>query len=269
MAHPFLVKPDTKVKLSDHDPDERGGLKKGDPEVKQRLRDSRRMMSECQERMYAEGKQSLLIVLQAMDAGGKDGTINHVMRGLNPQACQIRSFKQPSALELQHDFLWRIHEWTPRKGHIVVFNRSHYEDVLVVRVHNIVPKAVWRKRYEHINNFEKLLHDGGTRIIKFFLHISKDEQKQRFEQRIANPAKHWKLSPADNKERKLWGEYTKAYEEALARCSTDYAPWYVIPANRKWYRNLVIAEILAQTLNDMDPQWPEPVVDVSKLVIED
>ncbi len=264
----YRITPGKSVKLADFDPDENGGLEKDDDEVTDRTRAALDFMHEYQERMYAEGCRALLIILQAMDAGGKDGTIEHVMSGLNPQACQVQSFKVPTPLELRHDFLWRIHQWAPRAGHIMVFNRSHYEDVLVVRVHKLAPESVWRKRYAHINAFEQLLADSGTRIIKFFLNISKDEQKERLEDRIKDPAKHWKLNPNDSAERALWDQYMQAYEEALERCSTDIAPWYVIPANRKWYRNMVVAEIIADALRDMDPQWPKPDFDVSKIRID-
>ena len=268
MAQPTLVKPGTKVKLKDYDPGYSGGHRKSDKEVKKKLKEDLESMRELQARLYAEHKQALLIVLQAMDAGGKDGTIKHVMGGLNPQGCQVTGFKVPNSVELAHDFLWRIHQRTPRHGRIDVFNRSHYEDVLVVRVHELVPEEVWRSRYEHINNFEKLLTDGGTRVVKFFLYISKDEQKERFEARIADPTKHWKLSPNDVPEREYWDRYMEAYEEALSRCSTEYAPWHIIPANRKWYRNMVVADIVEKTLRDMDPQWPEPQVDISKVTLK-
>ncbi|NSW58005.1 MAG: polyphosphate kinase 2 family protein [Armatimonadetes bacterium] len=268
MHERYRITPGASVKLADFDPDEHGGLDKDDNQVSERTLAALDFMHEYQERMYAEGCRSLLIILQAMDAGGKDGTIEHVMSGLNPQACHVQSFKVPTPLELRHDFLWRVHQWAPRAGHIMVFNRSHYEDVLVVRVHKLVPESVWRRRYAHINNFEELLTDSGTRIIKFFLHISKDEQKERLEDRIKDPAKHWKLNPNDSAERALWDHYMRAYEEVLERCSTHIAPWYVIPANRKWYRNMVVAEIIADALREMDPQWPKPNFDVSTIRID-
>jgi len=223
MAQLTLVKPGTKVKLADYDPDYHGSHSKGDPEVAQRLEAAATSMYELQQRLYAESEQALLIVLQALDTGGKDGTIRHVMSGLNPQGCHVASFKVPTPEELAHDFLWRVHKQTPRKGQIAVFNRSHYEDVLVVRVHKLVPKRVWRRRYEQINEFEQLLTETGTRILKFFLHISKEEQKQRLEARLRNPNKHWKFSAADLKERELWDDYMAAYEDALTNCSTHGA----------------------------------------------
>lgn len=215
-------------------------------------------LESLQERLYAEGRQSLLIVLQATDTGGKDGTIKHVFEGVNPQGCRVCSFKQPSAEELAHDFLWRYHMHAPGRGMMTIFNRSQYEDVLVVRVHNLVPREVWEQRYEQINAFERILTQNGTIILKFFLHISKDEQKERFESRLDTPDKRWKFNAEDLQERKLWDEYQAAYEAAIVRCSTEYAPWYVVPANHKWYRNLVVARTIVDTLELMNPQYPDP-----------
>ena len=229
----------------------------------------RRELIELQRRLYAEGKQKLLIVFQAMDAGGKDGTIRNVFRGVNPQGVRVTSFKVPSKEELAHDFLWRIHKAAPGKGMIGVFNRSHYEDVLVVRVHDIVSEAVWRPRYEQINQFEKLLHDTGTRILKFYLHISKAEQKERFQSRLDEPAKNWKFSMGDLDKRKYWNDYMGAYEEMLQQCSTSYAPWYVIPANQKWYRNLTITKTIVATLKEMAPQYPPPEDNIDNVIIPD
>ena len=209
-----------------------------------------------QELLYAEGKHKVLIVLQATDTGGKDGTIRHVFDGVNPQGVHVASFKKPTEIELDHDYLWRVHARTPGSGEIVIFNRSHYEDVLVVRVHDLVPPAQWEKRYEHINNFEKLLADEGTTIIKFFLHISREEQKERLEERLADPEKHWKFSKGDLAERERWDDYQAAFEAALSRTSTEYAPWYIIPADRKWYRNLVISEVIIDTLKGLDMAYP-------------
>ena len=214
-------------------------------------------LRELQYRMYAENRRSVLIVLQAMDSGGKDGTIRHVMSGLNPQGCSVTSFKVPSSEEADHDFLWRIHRAVPAKGDFGIFNRSHYEDVLVVRVHDLVPKDVWKARYEHINNFEKLLADQGTLILKFFLHIDKDEQRQRLQDRLDDKAKLWKFDPGDLKERALWDEYMEAYEDAIRKCSTPHAPWHVIPANKKWYRNFLVARTILKTLENLDYQLPK------------
>ena len=240
-----------------------GDRKKAEKEFEQ----LRRQLVEIQNSLYAEGKQQLLVVLQAMDAGGKDGTIRHVFKGVNPQGVRVTSFKKPTQEELDHDFLWRIHKATPRKGMIGVFNRSHYEDVLVVRVHDIVPQSVWEPRYEIINNFEDQLAASGTRIVKLFLHISKEEQKERFQDRLDKPEKHWKFDHGDLDKRKHWDDYQQAFEDMLNRCTTAAAPWYVIPADQKWYRNLAIARILVDTLHDMNPQMPVGE-DLSDVVIE-
>ncbi len=225
-------------------------------------------MATTQELLYAEKKHSLLIVLQAIDAGGKDGTIRHVMSGVNPQSCQVTSFKEPTAEELGHDFLWRVHKATPIKGNITIFNRSHYEDVLIARVHRLVTKAVWSQRYGQINDFESLLASSCVKILKFFLHISKDEQKKRFEERLSDPQKRWKSSPSDFSERALWDEYTEAFEAAFSHCSTDYAPWYVIPANKKWFRNLLISKIIIEALESLKMKYPEPKFDPAQVVIK-
>jgi PPK2 family polyphosphate:nucleotide phosphotransferase len=268
MMQQFLVPPNTQVNLSDFDPDYSGGYtSKG--ETKAELKRNGKRLQELQEVLWAEGKHSLLIVLQAMDAGGKDGTIKHVMRGVNPQGCQVTSFKVPTEEELDHDYLWRVHKATPRRGYIGIFNRSHYEDVLVVRVHNLVPEEVWRQRYEQINHFERLLADTGTTILKFFINISKEEQKERFEARLQDPRKNWKFSMGDVKERGYWDDYMRAFEEALSRCSTPWAPWYVIPANHKWYRNLVVSQIIIETLEKLDMRFPPPLSDAGEIVIPD
>ncbi len=232
------------------------------------FKNGRKELAEFQRRLYAEGKQKLLIVFQAMDAGGKDGTIRKVFSGVNPQGVVVNSFKVPSKEELAHDFLWRIHKKAPSKGMIGVFNRSHYEDVLVVRVHDIVPESVWRPRYEQINQFEKLLHDTGTRVLKFFLHISKDEQKERFQDRLDVPEKNWKFSVDDLRKRTYWDDYMSAYQEMMEQCSTEYAPWYAIPANQKWYRNWAIMNVILSTLREMDPQYPPPEDDIEGIVVE-
>lgn len=221
-----------------------------------------------QHRLYAEGRQALLIVLQAMDAGGKDGTIRRVMSVMNPQGCRVVSFKAPNPVELSHDFLWRIHRVVPAAGEVGIFNRSQYEDVLVVRVRGLVPKAAWSKRYRQINDFERLLSENGVRILKFFLHISKEEQKKRLQARLDNPEKHWKVDPADARERRHWKAYHDAYEDALTRCSTRWAPWHVIPSDRKWFRDLAVSTILRRTLEEMDPRFPEPAHDLSKIRID-
>jgi PPK2 family polyphosphate:nucleotide phosphotransferase len=268
MTQPFLVPAGTRANLADFDPGYSGRyLKKS--EGKEDLKRNVKRLQELQEVLWAEGKHALLIVLQAMDAGGKDGTIKHVMRGVNPQGCQVTSFKVPTREELAHDYLWRIHKATPQRGYIGIFNRSHYEDVLVVRVHNLVPEPVWRQRYEQINHFEKLLADSGTTILKFFLHISKEEQKERFETRLKDPKKNWKFSMGDVEERAYWDDYRRAFEEALSRCSTPWAPWYIVPANRKWYRNIVVSQIIIETLEKLEMQFPPPLTDADKIDIPD
>jgi PPK2 family polyphosphate:nucleotide phosphotransferase len=266
MALPFLVPPGTQVNLADYDPGYTGDFTSKSEAKAERKRNTQRLQ-ELQEVMWAEGKHALLIVLQAMDAGGKDGTIKHVMSGVNPQGCHVTSFKVPTKEELAHDYLWRIHKATPRRGYIGIFNRSHYEDVLVVRVHNLVPEDVWRQRYQQINHFEKLLADTGTTILKFFLYISKDEQKERFEARLADPRKNWKFSMGDVEERGRWDDYVSAFEDALSKCSTPWAPWYVVPANCKWYRNLAVSEVIIDALEKLDMRYPPPLADADKIVI--
>jgi PPK2 family polyphosphate:nucleotide phosphotransferase len=229
----------------------------------------RARLAGLQKRLYGERSRSLLIVLQAIDTGGKDGTIRNVLKGVNPQGCAVTSFKVPSSEELDHDFLWRYHARTPGRGMIGVFNRSHYEDVLVVRVKGLVPEAVWRARYRLINDFERLLTESGTTILKFFLHISRAEQKERLEARLADPEKHWKFDPADLVERKSWDAYQEAFADALGRCSTPYAPWLVVPADRKWLRDYLVAKTVADTLEAMDPRYPEGPKDLGSLTVPD
>jgi PPK2 family polyphosphate:nucleotide phosphotransferase len=228
----------------------------------------REKLIDYQTRFYAWNKKKLLVVLQAMDAGGKDGTIRRVFKGVNPQGVLVTSFKAPSKDELAHDFLWRVHKAVPGKGTIGVFNRSHYEDVLVVRVHNIVPEEIWRPRYDQINAFEKHLVETGTVILKFYLHISSDEQRDRFQARLDNPDKNWKFSMGDLEKRKLWDDYMAAFNEMLNKTTTNYAPWHVIPSDQKWYRNLAITRVLVQTLEKLNPQFPSAEVDLSGVVIE-
>jgi PPK2 family polyphosphate:nucleotide phosphotransferase len=263
----FRVKPGTKVRLSDYDPADTRLMPDKAKAGKAIVRDIERL-DELQNGLYAEHQRSLLVVLQGMDASGKDGTIKHVMSGLNPQACTVASFKVPAGEELDHHFLWRIQRVMPRKGHIGVFNRSQYEDVLAVRVHKLVRSEVWKQRYDQINRFEKLETELGTSILKFFLHISKDEQKKRLEQRLASPGKNWKFSMADVKERELWNDYQDAYEDAISKCSTKWAPWYIIPANHKWYRNWMVARTIVEKLDSMNPKYPPPKEDLSKIRIK-
>ncbi len=260
----FRVTPGNCVRLKDYDPDF------SDPDEKKKS--SRKEVAKLQERMdalqfqlYAEGKHSLLIILQAPDAGGKDGVIRHVIGSMNPQGCHVVGFKQPSAEELAHDFLWRIERRTPSRGEVVIFNRSHYEDVLIVRVHDLVPKKVWSDRYEQINDFERNLVANGTHILKFFLHISKDEQLERFKDRLDDPARQWKISEADYSERKYWADYEAAYEDVLSKCSTDDSPWFVIPSDHKWFRNLAISQIIVETMGKIGIKVPEPTANIAAI----
>ncbi len=265
-ASPYIVSPGESVDLSSiasgptsEDWKKKSALKK--------IAANAIQMADFAKRLYAEDQRSILLVLQGMDTAGKDGTIRNVMRGMNPTSCQVSSFKRPSVEELDHDFLWRVHKVVPRRGNIGIFNRSHYEDVLVVRVHNIVPEKIWSQRYEQINRFERLLHETGTKIVKCFLHISKETQRKRLQERIDLPEKHWKFNPGDLKERERWDDYQTAYTAALAKCSTDFAPWHVIPSDKKWYRNLVISELLLSTLKGLDPQFPVAEQDPTGTVV--
>ena len=264
----FLIKPETKVKLSKWDPNDTGDFKGGKEEGLAKLEKLNGKLESLQELLFAEHKHKVLVVLQAMDTAGKDGVIRSVFDGVNPQGVQVAAFKAPSAQELDHDYLWRVHQYAPGKGEMVIFNRSHYEDVLVVRVHNLAPKEVWSRRYEHINAFEKMLADEGTTILKFFLHISKDEQRARLQARLDDPEKHWKFAVGDLAERKLWDQYMDAYNDAIEQTSTAWAPWYIVPANRKWYRDLVISTVLVKALKDLKMKYPENKDDLSKVVIE-
>ncbi len=268
MLHTHRLTPGQSIRLAEIDPN--GSRlcpqrKAAEKETKQ----LRRELIEWQRKLYSAGNQKLLIVLQAMDAGGKDGTIRKIFQGVNPQGVRVASFKAPSHRERAHDFLWRVHRDVPADGMIGVFNRSHYEDVLIVRVESLVPEEIWQARYEQINQFEKLLSETGTRILKFYLHISKDEQKKRFLQRLEDPRKHWKFSLHDIEKRKQWDDYMSAYEDALTRCTTSWAPWHVIPANQKWYRNLAILRVIVQTLRDMNPRYPPGETGLLDVTIED
>jgi PPK2 family polyphosphate:nucleotide phosphotransferase len=264
----YLIKPGTKVDLSKIDPNDTGEFKGGKEKGLLEVEKLNAKLEELQELLFAEGKRKILIVLQAMDTGGKDGVIRRVFDGVNPQGVRVASFKVPTEEELAHDYLWRVHKVVPGKGEIVIFNRSHYEDVLVVRVHNIVPKEVWKQRYEQINAFERHLAETGTTILKFYLHIDQDEQKERLQARLDDPAKQWKFRLGDLEERKLWPDYMKAYEDALSKTSTEHAPWYIVPANRKWMRDLVISSVLVETLKKLDMKYPEPEDDLTNVVIE-
>jgi PPK2 family polyphosphate:nucleotide phosphotransferase len=268
MAKQLIVpKPGSKVKLSDYNPDYHGDYDK--TWAREETAQLQKRMAVLQEMLYAQGGQALLIVLQAMDAGGKDGTIKKVFEEVNPLGIYVANFKVPSSEELAHDFLWRIHRHVPTRGSIGVFNRSHYEDVLVVRVNNIVAPQVWKKRYDHINNFERLLVDNGTRILKFYLHISKEEQKKRLQARLDDPNKHWKFSIGDLSVREQWDDYMAAYEAVLTKCNTDYAAWHIVPANYKWYRDLVITRAIVEAMESMNLVYPEPEAALDKVVIPD
>ena len=268
----YRVRPDSRLLLKEFDSDETGDYKKSDQGKAKAKAETTKLIARLdglQERLYANATRSLLIVLQGMDTSGKDGTIKSVMSGVNPQGCKVVAFKAPSNHELAHDFLWRVHREVPPKGFIGIFNRSHYEDVLITRVHGWVTDKVAKRRFDQIKEFEELLTESGTAVLKFFLHISKDEQKERLEARIADPEKRWKWNSGDLEERKLWGEYQKAFEDVISATSTTAAPWYIVPANRKWYRNLVVADRVVDALEDMKlrtPPAPEGV-DFTKLRI--
>lgn len=262
----FIVKPGSKLRLQDREPDDTAGFNK--KEALPLLEENLDKLKKLQHLLYAENKRAVLVILQAMDAGGKDGTIRHVMGPLNPQGVKVVSFKAPAAEELAHDFLWRIHCNAPRTGEIRVFNRSHYEDVLIVRVHNLVPKSVWSKRYKHINAFENLLSESCVTILKFFLHVSKKEQLERLKARLDDPTKHWKADPKDFEERRLWDDYMEAYEVMLRRCSTACAPWFVIPADKKWFRNLAVSQILLDAMESLKMKFPKATCDISSIESE-
>jgi len=264
----YRVIPGKPVRLAEWDPRETNGFDGDKDAGKDLLPALVKRLETLQEIFYAQGKHRLLIVLQALDTGGKDSTIRQVFEGVNPQGVKVASFKAPTPLELAHDYLWRVHPHVPGNGEITLFNRSHYEDVLVVRVRKLAPEAVWSKRYEHIQAFEQMLADEGTTILKFFLHISKDEQKQRLEDRVNDPTKHWKFNPGDLEERKLWDAYMAAYADMLERTSTAAAPWYVIPADRKWFRNLLVSQVIVDTLEGLDLRYPDPAHDLTGVVIE-
>jgi PPK2 family polyphosphate:nucleotide phosphotransferase len=267
LAERLRVKPNQRVRLGSIDPADTLDLPAKD-KSKDLLEKNSERIAALQEILYAEGRRALLVVLQALDAGGKDGTTRSVFHGVNPQGCRVASFKAPSSTELAHDYLWRIHHALPARGEIGIFNRSHYEDVLVVRVDSLVPKDVWSARYEQINAFERHLVDNGTEIVKIYLHISREEQAERLRERVSDPEKRWKFSPDDLRKRAQWDDYRAAYEDAIRRCSTEHAPWYVVPADRNWVRNVAVSAIVRAKLESMDPQYPKPKWDPAKVVIE-
>lgn len=260
----FRVTSGTRVKLSGIDPAFKG-RHADHASAADELQHYTERLRALQELLYADGRHSLLICLQAMDTGGKDGVINHVLGAMNPQGCRVAHFRRPSPEEAAHDFLWRAHRDAPARGEVVIFNRSHYEDVLVVRVHKLVSRAVWTERYARINEFERALAADGVAILKFYLHISSAEQLARFKARLQDPSKHWKITTSDYAERNFWRQYRRAYEDALSRCSTEYAPWYAIPSNHKWFRNLAIARIVVERLEAMNLKYPAPAVDLAQI----
>jgi PPK2 family polyphosphate:nucleotide phosphotransferase len=260
----FRVKPRSQVDLSKIDPDYHGGYENSDA-AKDKIKNDDQRLRDLQYNLYAERKWSLLICLQGMDAAGKDGTIVHVLGDMDPQGTRVCGFKVPTVEEASHDFLWRIEKQAPAKGEVVIFNRSHYEDVLIVRVHNLVPEEVWSKRYDFINNFEQRLVTNGTHILKFYLHISPEEQLKRYKERLDDPMRQWKISEADYKEREFWPDYIEAYEVALSKTSTESAPWYIIPSNHKWFRDLVVSKIVVEKLESLGMQMPQPQVDLAEI----
>lgn len=260
----LVVRPGSKVHLAKIDPGFSDGFESED-DLQENVAKYHQRLRDLQYHLYAENKQSLLICLQGMDAAGKDGTVKSVMDIMHPLGTFVHSFKVPSQEEAAHDFLWRVHKQAPAKGELKLFNRSHYEDVLVTRVHGLVPKSVWSERYELINDFEKLLRANGTRILKFYLHISPEEQLKRFAQRLEDPSRRWKISETDYSDRKLWPKYLEAYEECLSKTSTKHAPWFIIPADKKWFRDYAVCKIIKHALQEMDPQLPKPTVDIAKI----
>lgn len=263
-----MVKPRTTVKLCRFDADYRKKQTANEEQAEAELSELSNRMSHLQYKLFADRSQALLIILQGIDTSGKDSTIRHVMKAFNPQSCRVVSFKAPSTEEIVHDYLWRVHKALPSKGEITIFNRSHYEDVIEVRVHKTISPSIWSQRYRQINEFEQYLSENNIKIIKLFLHISKDEQKKRLEGRLKDPKKRWKIAEEDIQERKYWDEYLKAHEEIINKCNALWAPWFIIPSNIKWFRNIVIATILVHTLEGMKLSFPEPKIDISKMIIE-
>ncbi len=266
----YLVKPGSKVDLEKIDANGKdlfddGGKDDSGPAFEE----LQEMLKDLQKLLYAQNKHRVLVVMQAMDTGGKDGCIKHVFSRIDPQGVHVRSFKKPSEEELARDFLWRVHQRVPRNGQLVIFNRSHYEDIIAVKVKKLYPEKIWRRRYQHVIDFERMLAEEGTTIIKIYLHISKAEQKERLESRLANPDKYWKFNPDDLKDRALWDDFMKTYEEVLSETSTGHAPWYVVPANRKWYRNLCVARIMVDALKKLDMKFPEINWDPKSMAVED
>jgi PPK2 family polyphosphate:nucleotide phosphotransferase len=266
MKH-YRVAPDRRVDLGRHDPSDTAGFRGGKAKAAPVLANLTHRLEALQELLWAEHRHRVLVVLQGMDTAGKDGTIRHVFEGVNPAGVKVAAFKAPTPEELAHDFLWRVHPKVPGDGELVIFNRSHYEDVLVVRVRKLAPESVWAPRYDEINAFEKHLADTGTTILKFYLHIDADEQRERLQARLDDPTKRWKFRKGDLAERRLWDDYVAAYEDALSRTSTAWAPWHVVPANKKWYRNLVVATVLVEALEGLTMSYPPPEEDLDGVVV--
>jgi PPK2 family polyphosphate:nucleotide phosphotransferase len=264
----YLVTPGERINVSEWDANDTGNFLENKQQARAETKKFNDRLQDLQEVLYAEHKHKILVLLQGMDTSGKDGAIRHVFAGVNPQGVRVANFKEPTREELDHDFLWRVHKQVPAQGELVIFNRSHYEEVLIVRVHELVPPEVWEKRYDKINAFESLLAETGTTILKFFLHIDKEEQKERLQARLDNPDKHWKFRRDDLKDRKLWPEYVKAYEDILNKTSTEAAPWFIVPANHKWYRDWVIARTLVERLDRLGMKYPEPEESLDGIVIE-
>jgi PPK2 family polyphosphate:nucleotide phosphotransferase len=267
MLRRYRLEPGSRVRLRSLSADDTGLYSSREDAAKDLARDLERM-ADLQNRLYAENRRALLVILQGMDTAGKDGTIKHVFSGINPQGCEVAVFGPPSTEELDHDYLWRVHRAVPRRGNLGIFNRSHYEDVLAVRVRALVPKSIWSRRYDQINAFERLLVENGTTLLKFYLHVSRAEQRKRIDERLRDPNKNWKFAQSDIDDRKLWKDYVNAYEDVLEKCSTKWAPWYVVPADHKWYRNLVVARVIVKTLADLAPKIPRPKIDVSKVRLD-
>ena len=265
--NPFRIRPGQRVRLERFDPRDTSGLRGTKRDALARSARLTARLEHLQEMLFADHRQRVLVVLQGLDTSGKDGTIRHVFEGVNPQGVRVVPFRRPTPEEADHDFLWRAHRQTPAKGEIVIFNRSHYEDVLIARADKLVPKSVWKRRYEEINEFERLLSEEGTTILKFYLHISKAEQKRRLEQRLADPTKHWKFSLSDVSERRRWPSYIEAFEAMLEKTSTEWAPWYVVPSDFKWYRDLVVSTVLVDALRRMELQWPPLPADLKSVVV--
>ena len=264
----YIVKPDSKVNLAKWDPNEKGNLEGSKEAALIQIQQLNKKLEDLQDLLYAEHKHKVLVVIQGMDTSGKDGTIRHVFEGVNPTGVRVASFKLPTSEELDHDYLWRVHKEAPGNGEMVIFNRSHYEEVLIVRVHELVPTETWKKRFDQITDFERMLTENGTTILKFYLHIDLDEQKKRLQARLDDPTKQWKFNRGDLVERKLWSNYMQAYEDVLNKTSTEYAPWNVIPANHKWYRDLVISSLLVDTLDHLHMEYPKPEDNLDDVVIE-